>query len=153
MDRQNFRKEQQIESLLDKFGFKVKTCSETTIWTSSGSHKKADECAKEIVKTLGKIGVYLHFVEDEDENAMTMEIDFANTERLSFMPTDGYHSVADCLPEPNVMLIIECADNEDSVGGGAATYGTDGKWYWTYDYEISEECPYPVSRWKYMPVA
>jgi len=151
MDRQTFRKEQQIESLLDKFGFKVKTCSETTVLTINGLYKDAMACAKELVKTLGKIGVYLHLAEDGD--AYSLEINLVNTGKLCFMPTDGYHSVAECLPEPNVMLIIECADNEDNVGGGAATYGTDGKWHWTYDYEISEECPYPISRWKYMPVA
>lgn len=69
---------------------------------------------------------------------------------LKFLPYDGTHSVEDKMPAPNTMLIIDCAENSDSVGGGAATLGIDGKWYWTYDCEIYEECKYPVARWQYM---
>lgn len=69
---------------------------------------------------------------------------------LKFLPDDGDHNVRDKLPEPNTQLFIRCAENADSVGGGAATYGEDGKWYWSYDYMRSEECVYPVESWSYM---
>jgi hypothetical protein len=69
---------------------------------------------------------------------------------LNFLPDDGYHKVSEKLPEPNTLLHIRCAENKDNVGGGAATYGEDGQWYWTYDYMRSEECVYPVTEWSYM---
>jgi hypothetical protein len=69
---------------------------------------------------------------------------------LNFLPNDGVHDVSEKLPEPNTQLYIRCAENADSVGGGAATFGEDGKWYWSYDYMRSEECVYPVERWSYM---
>lgn len=70
--------------------------------------------------------------------------------KLLWKVDDGKHSVEDCLPEPNVMLKIYCAENSDHVGGGAATLGKDGKWYWTFDCEIAEECTYPVTHWRYL---
>lgn len=69
---------------------------------------------------------------------------------LAWRLDDGKHAVTDCLPEPNVMLKIYCAENSDHVGGGAATLGEDGKWYWTFDCEIAEECTYPVTHWRYL---
>ena len=69
---------------------------------------------------------------------------------MAWKPDDGKHAVTDCLPEPEVMLKIYCAENADHVGGGAATLGKDGKWYWTYNCEISEECTYPVTHWRYL---
>jgi hypothetical protein len=69
---------------------------------------------------------------------------------LNFLPDDGYHNVNDKLPEPNTQLYICCAKNADNVGGGAATFGEDGKWYWSYDYMRSYECVYPVTEWSYM---
>lgn len=70
---------------------------------------------------------------------------------LKRKPFDGKHSVAEGdMPEPNVQLIIYCAENPDSVGGGAAALGEDGKWYWTFDYKLSQECTYPVTHWIYL---
>lgn len=74
-----------------------------------------------------------------------------NTDSLGFLPDDGKHSIADGdYPKPNIMLLIFCAENFDSVGGGAATFGTDGKWYWTCDCKISEPCKYTVTHWRYL---
>lgn len=70
---------------------------------------------------------------------------------LKRKPFDGKHSVAKGdMPEPNVQLCIYCAENPDSVGGGAAALGEDGKWYWTFDYKLSQECKYPVTHWIYL---
>lgn len=70
---------------------------------------------------------------------------------LKRRPYDGKHSVADGdMPEPGFQLSIYCAPNEDSVGGGAATLGADGKWYWTYDYRLDIECKYQVTHWQYL---
>lgn len=70
---------------------------------------------------------------------------------LKRRPDDGKHSVADGdMPEPNVQLMIYCAENEDSVGGGAAALGADGKWYWTYDWKLDKECKYTVTHWRYL---
>lgn len=71
-------------------------------------------------------------------------------EELKRLPDDGKHSVADRMPEAGVQLLIYCAENDDSVGGGAAALGEDGKWYWTYDYKLHEECKYPVTHWRYL---
>lgn len=72
------------------------------------------------------------------------------TSKLLWKVDDGKHAVVDRMPEPNVMLKIYCAENPDHVGGGAATLGADGKWYWTYNCEIAEECTYPVTHWRYL---
>lgn len=70
---------------------------------------------------------------------------------LGRKPYDGKHSVADGdMPEPNIQLCIYCAENSDSVGGGAAALGTDGKWYWTHDWKLNQECKYPVTHWIYL---
>lgn len=70
---------------------------------------------------------------------------------LKRKPYDGKHSVADGdMPEPNVQLAIYCAENADSVGGGAAALGEDGKWYWTFNYKLDQECKNPVTHWIYL---
>lgn len=71
---------------------------------------------------------------------------------LEVIPDDGKHSLVDGdpLPKPNVQLMIYCAENNDSVHGGAATLGTDGKWYWTYDMRICKPCKYTVTHWRYL---
>lgn len=72
-------------------------------------------------------------------------------EILETMVDDGKHSIADGeYPKPNVLLKIYCAENKDDVGGGVATYGTDRKWYWTYNKRIDEECKYTVTHWRYL---
>lgn len=66
---------------------------------------------------------------------------------LKRLPDTGKHSVEDgVMPEPNVQLIIDCAEDV----GGAAAYGIDGKWYWTFDWEIKEECKFTVTHWRYL---
>lgn len=68
-------------------------------------------------------------------------------EILGTKEDDGKHFIKKGdYPEPNIMLMIDCAESI----GGAATYGTDGKWYWTYDYKISEPCEYTVISWRYL---
>lgn len=70
---------------------------------------------------------------------------------LKRKPFDGKHSVEEGdMPKPNVQLMIYCAENEDSVGGGAAALGADGKWYWTYDWKLDKECKYTVTHWRYL---
>lgn len=70
---------------------------------------------------------------------------------LKQRPCDGKHSVTDGdMPEPNTLLIIDCAENADSVGGGAAVLGDDGKWYWSHDWKQTEECKYTVTHWCYL---
>lgn len=70
---------------------------------------------------------------------------------LKIKPYDGKHSVADGdMPEPNVQLYIYLAENADSIGGGAAALGEDGKWYWTFDYKLHQECKYTVTHWCYL---
>lgn len=71
-------------------------------------------------------------------------------EELKRLPDDGKHSVEDRMPEPGVQLMIYCAENDDSVGGGAAALGEDGKWYWTYDLKLHKECKYEVTHWRYL---
>lgn len=66
------------------------------------------------------------------------------------LPFDGKHSVNDALPEPNVQLYITVDENKDRVGGGAAAFGNDGKWYWTFNGEMTDECKYRVSQWCYL---
>lgn len=51
----------------------------------------------------------------------------------------------DKTPEPNTQLWIETAKY-----GGAAMYGEDGKWYWTFDGEKTDECKLNVLRWGYL---
>jgi len=62
----------------------------------------------------------------------------------------GYFSTIDKMPDPNVQLSIILEENEDHVGGGAAAFGSDGKWYWTFNEEITEECVYTVKSWCYL---
>ncbi len=62
---------------------------------------------------------------------------------------DGDHLVTDKLPRENIQLIITLEENKDSVGGGAATF-SNGKWYWTYNREKTEECRYKVASWCYI---
>lgn len=70
---------------------------------------------------------------------------------LKIKQDDGKHTVSDGdMPEPNVQLFIYCAENADSVGGGAAALGEDGKWYWTFDYKLHQECKYTVTHWSYL---
>ncbi len=54
-------------------------------------------------------------------------------------------SVKDKLPEPNRHLRIESAEC-----GGAAMYGEDGKWYWTFNGKKAEECKVNVTHWEYL---
>ena len=68
---------------------------------------------------------------------------------LKILPNDGCYSVSERMPEPNTQLYIKCAENADSVGGGAATYGDDGKWYWTYDWMRDIPCEFTVTHWCY----
>jgi hypothetical protein len=70
--------------------------------------------------------------------------------KVKSLPYDGVHLVRDELPEPNVQLCIDLEENEDSVGGGAAALGADGKWYWTFDGEITDDCRYKVKSWQYL---
>jgi len=65
---------------------------------------------------------------------------------LKVLPDDGWHLVSEKMPEPNTQLIIECAEPY----GGAATYGDDGKWYWTYDWQRDIPCEFTVTRWCYL---
>lgn len=58
--------------------------------------------------------------------------------------------VCDKLPEPNVQLWVRVAENPDHVGGGAAMYGEDGKWYWTCDGKKTNELLYQVIKWEYL---
>ena len=60
------------------------------------------------------------------------------------------HNVCDLLPSPNVQLAVYLEDNPRSIGGGAAIYGDDGKWYWTYNGEKTDEIPYKVESWRYI---
>ena len=71
-------------------------------------------------------------------------------EELKRLPDDGRHCVKNRMPEPGVQLMIYCAVNADNVGGGEAALGEDGKWYWTRDYKLYEECKYPVVYWRYL---
>lgn len=48
-------------------------------------------------------------------------------------------------PKPNIQLWIESEEC-----GGAAMYGEDGKWYWTFDGEKAEECNVNILRWSYL---
>lgn len=55
------------------------------------------------------------------------------------------------LPKPNVMLIIDAIDDGDGqTYGGAAMYGEDGNWYWTFDRVKTEVIPYRILKWRYM---
>ena len=65
---------------------------------------------------------------------------------LKVLPYDGSHDVSEKIPEPNTQLSIEC---EESIGG-AATYGDDGKWYWTYDWQRDIPCEFTVTHWCYL---
>ena len=67
--------------------------------------------------------------------------------RVRRLPSDGYHSVSDRMPEPDVQLDIQC-DNDDI--GGAAALGEDGKWYWTWNGELDQEVTFEVTRWMYL---
>lgn len=49
------------------------------------------------------------------------------------------------LPKPNVQLWIESANC-----GGAAMFGEDGKWYWTYNGRKTDECKVEITRWSYL---
>lgn len=55
------------------------------------------------------------------------------------------YDAKDKTPEPNTQLWIETAEC-----GGAAMYGEDGKWYWTFDGEKKDECKLNVLRWGYL---
>lgn len=64
--------------------------------------------------------------------------------------SDGIN-VDERLPEPNVMLFIESVDDMTGEGyGGAAMYGENGKWYWTFNGEKSDEIQFHVYEWCYM---
>lgn len=65
---------------------------------------------------------------------------------LKTLPDDGKHNVTEKLPEPNVQLSIDCKEDI----GGAATFGEDGKWYWTYDWQRDAECTFTVESWRYL---
>lgn len=65
---------------------------------------------------------------------------------LKILPYDGEHKVSEKLPEPNVQLSIDCKEPI----GGAATFGEDGKWYWTYDWQRDIECTFTVESWCYL---
>ena len=61
------------------------------------------------------------------------------------------YQVSERLPDPDTMLIINAID--DASGrqyGGAAMYGQDGKWYWTFDRARTDIIPYRVYEWRYM---
>ena len=64
---------------------------------------------------------------------------------LKVLPYDGKHDVSEKLPIPNTLLCIDC---KESIGG-VATLGDDGKWYWSYDYQMDEKCDYTVKNWRY----
>ena len=71
-------------------------------------------------------------------------------DELKRLPDDGQHYVGDRMPEAGVQLMIYCEENDDSVGGGAAALGNDGKWYWTRDWKLYQECKYTVTHWRYL---
>lgn len=70
--------------------------------------------------------------------------------KVKSLPFDGAHRAQDELPEPNVQLCVIVEENEESIGGGAATLSEDGKWYWTFDGEPTDECKYQVNQWCYL---
>ena len=60
----------------------------------------------------------------------------------------SYYTISPIIPpEPNKIVHIKVAENDNNVGGGAAMYGTDGKWYWVQ----VEEMPYEVLSWSNLP--
>lgn len=64
---------------------------------------------------------------------------------LKFLPDDGDHSVSEKMPEPGVMLHIDCVEPV----GGCACLGKDGKWYWAYDWQQDVPCKATVKSWCY----
>lgn len=113
-----------------------------------------------LMKLEADYGAHCHEYSTEEKWAISKAIDDCwrridelkdEQPELGRKPYDGKHSVADGdMPEPNIQLCIYCAENSDSVGGGAAALGTDGKWYWTHDWKLNQECKYPVTHWIYL---
>lgn len=85
------------------------------------------------------------------DTAIKKLLDFEVKHGLNLYHMSEGISVNERMPEPDTMLFIECVN--DATGkccGGAAMYGEDGKWYWTFNRKKTEEILFRVYEWCYM---